>query len=451
MIGDLIVAGLALFVALYFWAQKDAWIKFSWQFLAVRPPFWFYLLPFFWMLLNVELYDVRTASHRGDTVRGIMIAAAISGFIYLLIYFTSEPSSLPRLGVASFIIATTFLTLLWRMLYINVFTAPVFMRRVLVVGAGKAGTNLVHVLQKINPSPFYLVGLVDDDPAKQKLAIADYNVIGNSSELLQIVERERITDLICAITGDMNSTMFQALLDAQERGVEVRTMPSVYEDLLGRLPIFLLKSDWILRSFVDEAQTGSFYEIGKRLIDIVGALVGCTLLVILYPFIALFTIIDTGLPIIFKQIRLGRNGREYEIIKFRTMRQDAEKDGVARMASEKDERVTRVGNFLRKSHLDELPQFINVLRGEMSLVGPRSERPELINELQTQIPFYRARLFVKPGLTGWAQVNYGYASNVEQTGVKLEYDLYYIKHRNLLLDIMIILRTVSSVFGLKGR
>jgi lipopolysaccharide/colanic/teichoic acid biosynthesis glycosyltransferase len=133
------------------------------------------------------------------------------------------------------------------------------------------------------------------------------------------------------------------------------------------------------------------------------------------------------------------------------MRQDAEKDGVARMASEKDERVTRFGNFLRKSHLDELPQFINVLRGEMSLVGPRAERPELINDLQTQIPFYRARLFVKPGLTGWAQVNYGYASTVEQTGIKLEYDLYYIKHRNLLLDVMIILRTVSSVFGLRGR
>jgi exopolysaccharide biosynthesis polyprenyl glycosylphosphotransferase len=451
LVGDLIVAGLALFIALYFWAQKDAWIKFSWQFLTVRPPFWFYLLPFFWLLLNVELYDVRTASHRGDTIRGITIAAAISGVIYLLIYFTSEPSSLPRLGVASFIIATTVLTLLWRMLYINIFTAPVFMRRVLIVGAGKAGTNLVHVLQKIQPPPFFLVGLIDDDPEKQSLSIFGYSIIGNGEALLQVIENEKITDLICAITGDMNSTMFQVLLDAQERGVEVRTMPSVYEDLLGRLPIFLLKSDWILRSFVDEAQTGGFYEIGKRLMDIIGALVGSVLLVVLYPFIAFFTLVDSGLPIFFKQVRLGRNGREYQIIKFRTMRQDAEKDGVARMASEKDERVTRFGSILRKSHLDELPQFINVLRGEMSLVGPRAERPELINELQTQIPFYRARLFVKPGLTGWAQVNYGYASNVEQTGVKLEYDLYYIKHRNLLLDIMILIRTISTVFGLRGR
>jgi exopolysaccharide biosynthesis polyprenyl glycosylphosphotransferase len=451
LVGDLIVAGLALFIALYFWAQKDAWIKFSWHFLTVRPPLWFYLLPFFWMLLNIELYDVRTASHRGDTVRGILIAAAISGVIYLLLYFTSEPNSLPRLGVASFFIAVVLLTLLWRMLYINIFTAPVFMRRVLVIGAGKAGTNLVQVLQKIKPPPFFLVGLVDDDPAKQQLSVHGYNVMGDGAELLQVIENERITDLICAITGDMNSTMFQALLDAQERGVEVRTMPSVYEDLLGRLPIFLLKSDWILRSFVDEAQTGSFYEIGKRLMDIVGAAVGMVILVVSYPFIAFFTLLDSGLPILFKQVRLGRNGREYQIIKFRTMRQDAEKDGVARMASEKDERVTRFGNFLRKSHLDELPQFINVLRGEMSLVGPRAERPELINDLQTQIPFYRARLFVKPGLTGWAQVNYGYASTVEQTGIKLEYDLYYIKHRNLLLDVMIILRTVSSVFGLRGR
>lgn len=145
------------------------------------------------------------------------------------------------------------------------------------------------------------------------------------------------------------------------------------------------------------------------------------------------------------------NGQTYRITKFRTMRQDAEKDGKARMATENDDRVTRIGRFLRKSHLDELPQFLSVLLGTMSVVGPRAERPELVNTLQEQIPFYRARLFVKPGITGWAQVNYGYASNIQQTITKLEYDLYYIKHRNLILDVMIIFRTVGNVFGLKGQ
>jgi len=173
--------------------------------------------------------------------------------------------------------------------------------------------------------------------------------------------------------------------------------------------------------------------------------------VILFPFIALATFIDTGLPIFYLQNRLTRNGKIYRIIKFRTMCKDAEKDGKARPASENDSRVTRVGRVLRKSHLDELPQFINVMVGDMSLVGPRAERPEIIEELQNKVPFYRARLLVKPGLTGWAQINYGYASGAEANAVKLEYDLYYIKHRNILLDFTIILRTLGTVVGFRGQ
>jgi lipopolysaccharide/colanic/teichoic acid biosynthesis glycosyltransferase len=139
------------------------------------------------------------------------------------------------------------------------------------------------------------------------------------------------------------------------------------------------------------------------------------------------------------------------LYKFRTMMQDAEKDGIARLAIKNDERVTRAGRFLRRSRLDELPQFINVLRGDVSIVGPRAERPELIDKMQKKIPFYRARLFVKPGVTGWAQVNYRYASNLEETAVKLEYDLYYIKNRTILLDLTIILRTIGTVFRYIGQ
>lgn len=162
-------------------------------------------------------------------------------------------------------------------------------------------------------------------------------------------------------------------------------------------------------------------------------------------------LLDSGRPVLYLQERLGKNGRVYKIIKFRTMKLDAEKDGVARPATQNDQRATRFGRLLRRSHLDELPQIINILKGEMSWVGPRSERPEIIQNLEKEIPFYRARLFVKPGLTGWAQVNYGYAAGAEENSVKLEYDLYYIKHRNLGLDILILLRTVGNVLGLKGR
>jgi len=249
----------------------------------------------------------------------------------------------------------------------------------------------------------------------------------------------------------MQGSTFQAILDAQESGIEVTPMPTLYEEMMGRVPVRHLESDWLLRSFVDEARVGGFYEAGKRLLDIMGGLVGLGICALLYPLVAILILLDSGSPVIYKQIRSGKGGKPYDVYKFRTMRQDAEKDGKVQLTQEKDSRITSVGNFLRKAHIDELPQFLNILRGEMSLVGPRAERPEWIAEFQKQIPFYRARLLVKPGVTGLAQVNYSYYTTVEEMATKLEYDLYYIKHRNLLMDIVILLRTVGQVFGLRGR
>jgi lipopolysaccharide/colanic/teichoic acid biosynthesis glycosyltransferase len=183
----------------------------------------------------------------------------------------------------------------------------------------------------------------------------------------------------------------------------------------------------------------------------VGGLAGIFVLLLLLPFVGLATLLDDGWPIFYSQTRLGKGGQPYEIIKFRTMIKDAEADGKPRWATEDDDRATRVGRFLRKSRLDEWPQFINVLRGEMSLVGPRSERPQLVEHFQRHVPFYRARLLVKPGITGWAQINFDYAASIDETMIKLEYDLYYIKHRSLWLDIMILLRTPATMLGLRGQ
>jgi exopolysaccharide biosynthesis polyprenyl glycosylphosphotransferase len=249
----------------------------------------------------------------------------------------------------------------------------------------------------------------------------------------------------------MQGETFQTLLDVQERGIEIIRMPTLYEELLGRVPIHHLEADWVIRSFVDEARSSSFFEIGKRFLDIIGSIVGLIILLVLLPFLSLAIILDSGFPIFYRQERLGRGGREFNIIKFRTMRQDAESEGKPQMAGKNDPRVTRVGNFMRVTRLDEVPQFWNVLRGEMSIVGPRAERAQWVATFQHEIPFYRARLLVKPGITGWAQINYGYASTVEDTAVKLEYDLYYIKHRSIAMDIVIILRTIGTVFGRKGR
>jgi exopolysaccharide biosynthesis polyprenyl glycosylphosphotransferase len=451
MIGDFIMSAISLGIALYLWAAGDAWLEFTMEFIIDRPPTWYFFLPFFWLVLLVELYDIHRASNPRETLKGIGLASLVYALVYLLIYFSSAPNSLPRRGVALFIIFAAVLTLLWRLVYIRIFTAPHLLRRVLIVGAGKAGETIVKVISEQWPPPFNVIGLIDDDTQKLGTKVGQFPILGGSHDLLKIIDDQQITDLILAITGEMKGSMFQALLAAQEEGTILTPMPQVYETLLNRVPIFLLEAEWIVRSFVEKTHISSLYQLSKGLMDFLGGLIGTLIMILFLPFISLAVLLESGFPIFFTQKRLGRGGQPYKIIKFRTMHKDAEKDGEARMAEEKDERVTKVGWFLRKTHLDELPQFINVLRGEMSLVGPRAERPQMVEHFQKEIPFYRARLLVKPGITGWAQVNFGYAGTVEETAIKLEYDLYYIEHRNLLMDLSIILRTISTVLGFKGQ
>ena len=446
LLGDLFIGAVALVLALIIWGLSEEWLGLSLAFIQERVEAWFYFLPLIWLLLLVDLYDAHRAAHRRQVINGILAATAIGFILYLIVYFASE-NPLPRRGVAAFLGIASLLTWIWRMIYIRIFTAPNFMRRVLMVGAGRAGHEILAIIKDMQPKPFELVGLNDDNAELLDTEVEGHRVIANSGNLLDLVESEAITDIIVAISGTMMGSTFQTILDAQERGIEITRMPVAYEELVGRVPINILETDWLLRSFVDEFRFGGFYEVIKRFIDILGGLVGLLIVALLLPFVGLAILVDNGWPIFYGQERLGKGGQIYEIIKFRTMRRDAEADGQAQLATEDDERVTRMGRFLRKTHLDEFPQFINVLRGEMSLVGPRAERPQLVDHFQRRIPFYRARLLVKPGITGWAQVNYGYASNLAETMMKLEYDLYYIKHRNLILDILILLRSPSTMLG----
>jgi exopolysaccharide biosynthesis polyprenyl glycosylphosphotransferase len=450
-LGDVIVTIIAVIIALYYWAYQDAQVNFSFQFVLERGQGWFYLLPFFWLILLVDLYDIHRAANLRDTTRGIAVAAIAGILVYAVIYLLSPKGSLPRQGVGAFLAVAAILTFMWRLLYIRLYTDPAFMRRVLIIGAGNAGSTLVSAYRKLWPPPFFLVGLIDDDPVKVESAIEGYPILANSEKLLEVIDEQGVADLIVAINGEIKGSTFQKLLDAQEKGIEIIRMQTIYEELLGRVPIQHLESDWIIRSFVDETRMHGLYEVGKRLLDILGSIVGIIIFAMFFPFIAVFTLLDSGFPIFYKQLRLGRGAKPYTIFKIRTMRKDAESDGIAIPASKNDPRITRVGNLLRKGRIDELPQFLNVLRGEMSIVGPRSERPELVEMYQKQIPFYRARLLVKPGITGWAQINFGYVSTVEDTVIKLEYDLYYIKHRSLITDISIILRTIGTVLGFRGR
>lgn len=453
LIVDALLAMIALGISLFVWGSRLRFIEFDIAFLTERVPFWFYLLPLIWIILLVELYDVHRANNWKRTIRGIATSFLIGFGLYLVIYFyyTGPGNNLPRVSIAVFLVTVAILTLTWRALYIRIFTAPQFMRRVLLVGGGKAGRTLLQVINAQEPPPFVIIGIIDDDEKKVGTEIESYSVLGTSESLLKVVDKHVVSDLVVAISGEMQSSMFQALLDAQESGIEIIRMPKVYEDILGRVPIRLLEADWILRSFVDESSVSGLFTFGKRLVDILIGLIGFITFVLLLPFISLAIVVDDGRPIFYSQTRSGRGGQPYDLIKFRTMSRDAEADGVPKWAKEDDERATRIGRFLRKTHLDEIPQFLNVLRGEMSLVGPRAERPELMALFEKHVPFYRARLLVKPGITGWAQINFGYASNIEETTIKLEYDLYYIKHRNLIMDVVILLRTPATGFRLRGR
>jgi exopolysaccharide biosynthesis polyprenyl glycosylphosphotransferase len=449
--GDILASALALFTAVFVWGNQTSIQGFSLEFVLDRVPGWFYVLPLIWFFLIIELYDIRKASSWTRTLQGVATAGVIGSILYLGLYFTSPPESLPRIGVAVFIAALVVFTLIWRYFYIQVLTSELFLPRVLLVGGGVSGKILLQAFNEIEPKPYFIIGIIDDDPDKMDQDIEGYRVLGSGLDLLDVIGREKISDIIVAITGRISGGTFQALLDAQEMGIEITRMPVAYESLNQTVPIRILEADWILRSFVDDTGVSGTYHIMKRIMDFIGGLVGVLIFLVLLPPVAFLILIDDGFPLFYRQERLGQGAKPYRIIKFRTMIKEAEVDGQAQWASLDDPRITKVGRFLRRTHIDEFPQFINVLKGEMSLVGPRAERPSLVDELQNDVPFYRARLLVKPGVTGWAQVNYGYPESVEETIDKLEYDLYYIKNRTILLDLRIILATPATVFGLKGK
>jgi exopolysaccharide biosynthesis polyprenyl glycosylphosphotransferase len=419
---------------------------------VLKVPFWFYLLPIIWMILLVELYEPHVASSVRQTIRGIIIAALFGLIAYSLVFITRQDTNLPRVGVGAFLVYASSLTLAWRMVFIRIYKRTGQMRRILIIGAGKAGQTLAELYLSLRTRSFNLVGFVDDDEEKTGKFFYDLPVLGTSPRLLDLIDDYRISAVVVAINGEIQGTTFQTILDAQERGVDVTRMPILYEEMTGRVPIHHLESDWIIRSFVDGLNVSGFYELFKRVLDVLGGTVGMLILAVSLPFLALAILVDSGLPIFYSQNRYGRGRSIFKIYKFRSMHKKVSNPAMETMgAIENDPRVTRVGGFLRRFRLDELPQFWNILRGDMSLVGPRAELPKLVDEYQKQIPFYRARLLVKPGLTGWAQINYGYVSTLEETGIKLEYDLYYIKHRTFWMDVQIVLRTITTVLRRTGR
>jgi exopolysaccharide biosynthesis polyprenyl glycosylphosphotransferase len=344
--------------------------------------------------------------------------------------------------------------------YAKLFVQPWFQQRALVVGAGKAGQVLISAIQAApandaNPyrgTGYQLVGVIDDDPARRGEMIEGVPILGDHRAMVQLAKTLRVNEIILAITHRhaIADELFDALLHCREAGLRVTMMATVYERLTGRVPI-----DHVGRDLEAVLPTGDnagerLYQLTKRLVDIVSAIVFLTLMSIMIIPIAICNAKDSPGPLFYKQRRVGQGGKIIEVYKFRSMRPDAEKGTGAVWAKKNDDRITSIGRILRKHRLDEMPQFINVLKGEMSLIGPRPERPEFVNALSLMLPFYRARHAVKPGITGWAQIRYGYGSTNDDSHVKLEYDLYYVNHASPVLDTMIILQTLPVMLLGKG-
>jgi len=440
---------------------------------------WLVLLSLLWLFsafIN-GLYDPIKSGTMIEIMFQLLRAGTLVMVVYLLIFFYAAPAIILPRGVVVYQIITGFILISgWRMIYFLVFGRPRFTRKILIIGAGWAGQTISKAILETASNQYQILGFIDDEESiiGKKINI-DLNrdhvsldkedhqnqpqikmsekvqVLGTSNDMLNLVKDKSIPEVILAITHDISTSVFRSLMDCKELGVEITLMTDLYEEITGRVPVEHIGDNWFVSLPMDSAESSVFYSFASRTFDITSALLGLIILLPLLPFISLAIYLDSPGPIFYKQRRVGKGGIEFDLYKLRTMIPDAEIDGQAQRALEKDPRITGVGRWLRRFRLDEMPQLYNILKGDMSAVGPRPERPSHLVELDANVPFHRLRNAVKPGMAGWAVVNFGYIDDLESANVRLQYDLYYVKHQSLILDLTILLRTFGQVFLLRGR
>lgn len=448
--GDMLAVFASCLIALFIWTRVARY-SFTLNFVLEQGA-WFIVLAVLWFILASanDFYDLRIAANRNATLNRLLVITAQTWVIYMIVFFVSPIRALPRLFIIYYGVASFFLIAAWR------FTRPFLLgwvsepRRILILGTDWSAETIIEAIREY-PGDYQLRGLIGEAHEVGKV-LYGVPVLGTAADLPNYIQRDNISELILTQTNHLSGDMFQAVIDAYERGITLVPMPVLYERITGRVPVEHVNNDWAVVFLPIKSGSGILnpYPFIKRAIDILFALVGLTLFAVILPFIAVALWLDSRGSIFYTQERVGVHGCIIRVIKLRSMIPDAEATSGAVFSHEGDPRVTRVGRFLRKSRLDEVPQLWNVLRGDMSLIGPRPERPEHVTRLTEKIPFYRTRLVVQPGLTGWAQVRYNYGSTDEDALVKLQYDLYYIRHQSLLLDIDIILRTVYKVMSMSG-
>ena len=378
-----------------------------------------------------------------------ILGCFVAGAIVMGLVFYAFPDVFVGRGVFGYaLLAALTLMLVSRFLFLRFVDRKALRRRVLVLGAGY-NANIIHDFESRagNPS-FRVIGYVQmgNEPCRVNPA----RVRDLDPPLIDFAVQYDIDEIVVAPDDRRGGLAVDEILDCKMGGLDVVDLLSFFEREAGLIRVDCLHPSWLV--FSDGFRYSGLHQLGKRVIDVVASLV---LLLVAWPVMVLTAVairVESGRhgPILYRQIRVGRDGRLFQVIKFRSMRTDAEQDGRPRWASHNDDRITRVGRLIRKTRIDELPQLFNVLRGDMSFVGPRPERPEFVDKFAETIPYYSERHRVKPGITGWAQLCYSYGSGYEDAIEKLQYDLYYVKNYSLFLDFLIMLQTVEVVVWGKG-
>jgi sugar transferase (PEP-CTERM system associated) len=401
----------------------------------------------FWVCFYYnDLYDLQVVSRRAELIVHLLQALGMTTLVLACLYYLAPDLSLGR-SVAVLAAVVIFVSLVvWRLAVdASDFLRPA--RRLLIAGTGSSGIRLVRDLLTRPELNLKVVGFLDERGERIGESLINPGIIGGVADITPCVEREKVDWIILSFAERRGVMPTQDLLKLKLAGVRIEDVHTVYERMTGRVMLETLSPSWFFLS--DGFRKDFLVTFAKRVIDLVVSAAALTVLFPLLLLIAMAILLESGRPVLFKQQRVGAHGKIFTMLKFRSMRRDAESNGPA-WASRGDARVTRVGRVLRPFRLDELPQLANVLRGDMSLVGPRPERPAFVEMLENTIPFYNERHTVRPGLTGWAQIKFPYGSSVDDAKAKLEYDLFYIKHLSPLLDLAILFRTVQVVLFARG-
>jgi sugar transferase (PEP-CTERM system associated) len=399
-------------------------------------------------LVSTGLYHFHQRIYYHEALVRVLVGFALGSIALTAVFYALQWAEVMKtLGVIA--LAYSFALLLGlRYIFLRRADENAFRFRTIIYGAGSRASAIYDLRRKADRRGFKIVGIVPAHGDSQVIRVSDQHVVGEDIESL--VKELNADEVVIAMDDRRGNLPVRSLLNCRLAGVQVIDLIEFLERESGKIRIDLVSPGWLI--FSSGFRISKLRRATKRLVDL---FMGASIAVVSLPVMALITLaikIEDGLsaPVLYRQVRVGYRGRNFSVLKFRSMREDAEADGEAVWAEVNDSRITRVGNVLRKLRLDELPQVFNVVRGEMSIVGPRPERPEFVSELAEAIPYYAERHAVLPGVTGWAQINYPYGSTERDAAEKLQYDLYYVKNHNVFLDLMIILQTVEVVLWGKG-